>query len=124
MLRLRLRVRKVEEAPDQAHVHIDAVLEAKTQDPTAEPIKQKERIVHIGPLTTDNDETSQEGERVARKAFAHVETILAEKGILLMSQKPPSDMVCLYITKQHFAYLGRPTVDDYIELNARTDREH
>jgi len=124
-LHLRLRVRKVEEAADRSHIHIDVELQA--QDQTAISTEQQKgggRIIHIGPLSSDEEITEETGEKIARKAFASVETVLQEKGFLPMFPKPLSALVCLYITKQHFAYLGRPTVDDYIELNARTDRGH
>lgn len=122
MLHLRLRVRKVEEAADGSHIHIDAELQAQAQ--VQDEPKAKGRIIHIGPITTDDEITSKEGQQIAREALSSVETILQEKGFLPMVRKLPSAMVCLYLTKQHFAYLGRPTVDDYIELNARTDRGH
>jgi hypothetical protein len=115
-LHLRLRVRKIEEAPDGQHVHIDAELQAQQ---TMEP-NQKERIVKIG-LPDDEEKIAKE---FAEHAVGSFQTMLQKQGFVPMVQKPIAAIICLYITREHFNYLGRPTVDDYIELNARTDRGH
>jgi hypothetical protein len=114
-LRLRLRVRKVEDTSDD-HVHVDAELQATEQ--TAEPTK--ERIIQIGIPQSDEERV---GQHIASEAFVGFQKMLQQKGAFLMQPpKPLSAWVCLYITKEYFNFLGRPTVDDYIELTALTAR--
>jgi hypothetical protein len=73
----------------------------------------------MGPPPSDEQKMGRES---AEHAVGSVQQMLQEKGFLPMPQKPLSAWVCLFMTKQYFNCLGRPTVDDYIELNARTDR--
>lgn len=117
-LHLKLRVKKAEETMDGQHVHIDAVMFQVVQstEPTDEPDPQ--RIVRVG-LPGDNEKAAKE---FAEHAMGSFQIMLEKQGFLPMQQKPFSAYICLVVTKEHYDYLGRPTVDDYIDLNARTDR--
>jgi len=117
MLRLRLRVRKAEETAEDC-VQIVAEIQAQQIE---EPANTKERIVRISPLSSDEERIAKE---IAEQSFQSVQMLLQQKGFVAIQPKPLSALVVLYITKHYFNYLGRPTVDDYIELNARTDKGH
>jgi len=99
---------------DGLHVHVDAILEAQQ---ITEPTDPQERIVKIG-LGKDEDNVAKE---FAAHAAGAVQELLQKQGFMPMAPKQFSAMVCFYMTKEHFNYLGRPSIDDYIELNARTD---
>lgn len=113
-LRLRLRVRKVEDTSDD-HVHVDAELQATEQ--TTEPTNA--RIIRIGIPESDEEKV---GQQIAEHGITAMQKMLQQRGFMAIPQKPLSAWVCLYITKEYFNFLGRPTVDDYIELTALTAR--
>lgn len=116
-LHLGLRVKRAEESADGLNVHIDAVIEVQ-QTSTPDP---KERIIKIG-LPRDEEKIAKE---FAEHAAGVVQEAMQKQGFMpMMPPKQFSAVICLFITKEQFNYLGRPTIDDYIELNARTDRRH
>ena len=107
MLHLRLRVKRVDEASEE-YVRVLASLEIQQ----TEPLKNR---IHIGIPCSDE-------EQIGKEIVGQMQKMFEQKGVLMMPQKPLSAEICMFIQKQYFNALGRPTIDDYIELNARTDR--
>jgi hypothetical protein len=81
---------------------------------TAEPkqLEPRNRIIHIGPMTDDKELTqqiSQIAENVRRS---------------LPCGRRPMVVLSLYIPKHYFQMLGRPTVDDMLQIDTRVIRQH
>ncbi len=76
------------------------------------------RIIQIGACSDDR----QVGQELTENVTRQITHELQERGLMPKPPKPVSAEICLYLTKQYFRILGRPTTDDYIELDARTDR--
>ena len=112
LLHLRLRVKRIEEATEE---YVRVFAELQVQQTQQQQDQQKDRIVRIGLPCSDE-------EQVVKDMMGQVQKQLEQRGFAMLQPKPLSAEVCLFIKKQYFNALGRPTVDDYIELNARTDR--
>jgi len=69
-------------------------------------------------MSSDEEMGQEFGEHVV----GSFQKALQQTGLMPKPPKPFSAIVCMCITKQYYDHLGRPTVDDYIELNARIDR--
>lgn len=108
-------MKRVEESVDGQHVHVDGIMFlAQPTDPT----DPKERIVKIG-LGKDDENMAKE---FAEHAMGDLQQMLQKQGFMPIRPRPFSDFVCFFLTKEHYNYMGRPTVDDYIDLNARIDK--
>lgn len=68
------------------------------------------------------DDEEKMAKEFAEHTVGSIQAALQKQGFMPMPQRQFSAGICFYITKTDFNHLGRPTIDDYIELNARTDR--
>ena len=114
LLNIRLRVIEVkEDEVVKDHVMIWAV---KDESGTAAEPKQLElrnRIIHVGPIMDDEQVTKQISQQIAESVRR-----------VLPCGRRPMVVLSLYIPKHYFQMLGRPTIDDMIQIDARTIRQH
>lgn len=102
-LRLKFRVAQVLEAQCQCHIIINANIEACGES-------KGMRI----PIVQD------ESQRAAEQVAAQIQKSLTEIG--MFQKKPISAGVTFFLTKEQFRLMGRPTVDDYIQVDATRTR--
>lgn len=109
-----MRVKKVEEATEEYVLVMAELLIPQTEQTNQQ---KPPRMIQIGFPFHGEDGMEKVSEQVAAQIQKHIDQRLSIR-------KPIAAEICIFIKKEYFNYLGCPTVDDYIELNARTDKRH
>jgi hypothetical protein len=103
----------VKEEADKNHVMIWAVKDDEPGAVEQLETRKLERVIHIGPYTTDEEVTQHITQEIAESV----------RRALPCARKPPTAFLTLYIPKHYFQMLGRPTIDDMIQIDARVIRQ-